>query len=395
MDTYVEIDLDKLGHNAKEITTKYNDYKYFFAVLKSDAYGHGEYIVNELYKNGINYFAVSYIKEALDIRKYNKDVPVLLLQPINLNDINIAIKNKLTIVVHELKYLKELIKLNIKNELKIHLKIDSGMNRLGFTDKTELKEAVDIINNTNNLILEGIYSHFATIGLFDKHWDNQIERFKDITSLIDLKRIPIVHMGSSVILVSHPKIEFCNGVRMGILLYGFNVCPTTSNKGIKNILRNYRNKYFQKKYNISKTYTNVKLNVEPAFSLYTNILQIKKIKAGEYIGYGATYKTKKDMMIAVLPIGYNSGIGRANIGRYVLINDKKYKVLGEVGMNMLTIEVDESVSISDKVVVLGNSITPRILASFADRTIADMLISMGKSNERRYIKDNKIDYIEK
>ena len=95
--TYVEINLDTLRNNAKEIIKKYNDYKYYFGVVKSNAYGHGEYIVNELIKGGINYIAVSYLEEAIKVRQYNKDIPILCFVPVDLDDLNLAIDNNITI----------------------------------------------------------------------------------------------------------------------------------------------------------------------------------------------------------------------------------------------------------------------------------------------------------
>lgn len=381
MNTYTEINLNNLGKNAKVITEKYSEYKYFFAVLKSNAYGHGEKIVNCLIENGINYVAVSYISEALKIRKYNKEVPILLLQPINISELNIAKENNLTITVHNLNYLNELLK--VDNSLKVHLKLDTGMNRLGFKDKSEVKKAVYKIKESN-YILEGIYSHFATIGLFDKNYDNQVEMFKELTSLINLKEIPIVHFASSVILLSHPKLDFCNGARIGILLYGYNVCPTSSTIGLKNKLRNIRNKYYQKKYNISKTFCNVKIDVSPSMKLYTHILQIKTLNKGEKIGYGA-YTSKEKMKIAILPIGYNNGIGQNKTYRYVIINDKKYEVVGSIGMNMMSIKIDDNVKIGDKVLIMGDSITLGEMSRFKNTSISKTLLDIGKNNPKKYI----------
>mgnify|MGYP004446287831 CR=1 FL=1 len=390
-ETYVEINLDNLENNVKSIKEKYSNYKYHIAVIKSDAYGHGRYIVNSLYNSGINYVAVSYIGEALEIRKYNKEISILCLQPVDLDEILLAIDNNITVIVHDINYLDLLLKEKFNGKLKIHLKIDSGMNRLGFKDKNEVKKAYELITSNDNFILEGIFTHFATIGVFDKHYDDQVNKFKEITSLIDLNEIPIVHLGSSVILLSHPKLDFCNAVRMGILLYGYNVSYSLSNNGLKNKLRNLRNRYYQKKYNISKTFSNVKIDLRPSMKMYTKIIQIKNVKMGEYIGYGACFKAEKDMIIAVLPIGYSNGIGKKNNGRYVLINSKKYYMVGQMAMNMMTIEIDNSVKINDKVLILGDNITLGQMSRFNDWSISETLLNIGNSNRRIYIKGkNKI-----
>lgn len=391
--TYVEINLDNIEHNVKTIKEKYNNYEYYIGVVKGDAYGHGEYIVNTLVNNGINYIAVATLEEGINVRKFNKDIPVLLLEPIDIDEIDIALKNNFTITVHDIDYIKELNKI-INKKIKCHIKIDSGMGRLGIKDKNELKESYDILNKNKNIIVEGIYSHFATIGVFDKKWDNQLENFKSITSLIDIEDIPIRHLGSSIVLLAHPKIDICNGIRIGTLLYGYNITPTESNSGIKNKLRTLRNRYYQKKYSISKTYTNVELNLLPCMNFYTNILQIKKVNSGDSIGYGGKVYIENDSYIAVIPIGYNNGIGTGNINRYVFINNKKYNVLS-VGMNMSFVLVDENVKLNDKVILLDNkNITIGALARFTDRTFHEMLLSIGKNNKRVYTKEKEIEFEE-
>lgn len=388
-ETSVTINLDNIAQNARAITEKYKEYDYFFAVLKSSAYGHGEYIVNELVNNNINYIAVSYVDEAMKIRKYNSDVPVLILEPISINELENAANNNFTVVVHNLDYLKELIDSKVRSKLKIHLKIDSGMNRLGFKNKDEVKTAVDKIRQTENLFLEGIFTHFATIGMFDRHFDSQVEKFRELTSLINLKEIPIVHLASSVILLSHPKLDFANGVRTGILSYGYNVAPNYSNSSIKDKLRNIRNRYYQRKYSLSKLIYDAEIDVKPAMSMTTSILQIKEVKKGECVGYGATYQAEEDIKIAVLPIGYNNGIGRRNVGRYVTINGKRYYAVGEIAMNMMVIKVDGSVKLSDTVYILGGGITLGALSRFEGNSISKTLLDIGKNNKRIYIKNNQ------
>lgn len=393
-ETFVKINLDNLSNNVKNIISKYNEYDYYIGVVKGDAYGHGEYIVNTLLDSGINYFAVSTLDEALNIRKFNKDVNVLILEPISLNNINDAIKNKFTITVHNLDYIKELNNI-IKDKIKCHIKIDSGMGRLGIKEKYELKESYEILKNNKNIVIEGIYTHFATIGVFDKEWDNQLVKFKEITSLINLKEIPIIHLGSSIVLLSHPKIDFANAIRVGTLLYGYNITPIESSVGLKNKLRKFRNKYYQKKYNISETYTNVKLELLTCMSFYTSILQINKLNKGEKIGYGAKVTLEEDSYVAIIPIGYNNGIGTKNINRYVYINNKKYRVLS-VGMNMSFVLVDSNVKITDEVILLdGKNITIGTLARFNDTTFHEMLINIGKSNKKRYYRKDKLEYEEK
>ncbi len=381
MKSNVIVDLNNIGNNAKVITNTFKDYKYYIAVLKGNAYGHGMKVVDKIIENGFNYIAVFSIKEALEIRKYNKNIPILLLCPILIEELEMAKDNNFTITVHDIEYLKELLKHDYK--LKIHLKLDTGMNRLGFKDKAEVVYAVNAIKESN-YILEGIYSHFSTIGLFDPYYDRQVNKFKELTSLLDLNEIPIIHFSSSVIVLTHKKLECVNALRCGILLYGYNVCPFIYSNGLKNKLRILRNKYYQRKYNLSKLKTNVNIDVKPAMKFVTRILQIKDVKKGETIGYGA-FKVEKDTKVAILPIGYSNGIGKKK--RYVLINGNKYYSIGEIAMNMMAISIDDKVKITDEVVVLGDELTLGKVSDFNNSTLSETLINIGNSNTIVYKED--------
>ena len=391
--THLEIDLDILESNAKELVKKYSEYDYIFGVLKSNAYGHGEYVVNAFIRGGINYICVSYIEEALRVRKYSKNIPILCMQPILLDDLKDAYDNNITLTVDNMDYLDSLIKKCNKN-IKVHLKVDSGMNRLGFKTKEEIREAYDKIVACKYIELEGIYTHLATIGLFDNKYDKQVEKFKDALSLINIKKVPIIHFGSSAITIGHEKLPFVNGARFGIALYGFNVTLNISTLGLKNKIRKLRNTYYQKKYSLSPVISNVELNLKPAISMKTRIIEIKDVPKGDFIGYGASYQAKEDMKIAILPVGYYDGIGSKNNGRYVLINNKKYYMVGQMSMNMMIIKIDDSVKINDEVTLLGDSITPGTFASFDNGTRIATLLNLGKTNDHYYIKKGKVVYKE-
>ena len=122
--TYVEVNIDNLKDNVKNIVNNYNKYNYFIGVVKGNCYGHGvTYVINELIESGINYLAVSSLEEALEARNVNKKIPILCLEPIAIEYLDICIKNKITITVHDYNYAKKLIEKNINKKIKIHLKI--------------------------------------------------------------------------------------------------------------------------------------------------------------------------------------------------------------------------------------------------------------------------------
>ena len=388
--TYVEVNIDNLKNNVKNILNYYNNYDYYFGVVKGNGYGHGvTYVINELIESGVNYLAVSSLEEALEARKINNKIPILCLEPIRMEYIDICIKNNITITVHDYNYAKEIINMKINKLLKIHLKVDSGMNRLGFKCKNQLKEICDDLKNKENIQIEGIFTHFATSGINDKEWDKQLNNFKEITSQINLKEIPIVHLSKSMAFINHPKIDFANGIRLGIAMYGYDLTPKYSDKGLKNKLRKIKRKINKIKNNISETITETPIKLKPAFKMYSEVIQIKNIRKGEFVGYGASYRAQEDEIVATISVGYDDGIFRRSRGRFVSINNKKYQIIGDVAMGMISVKVDNNVKMYDKVEIIGDDISIYQVAKHNKTTIYETMCNIGKQIPRVYIKDNK------
>ena len=383
--TYVKIDNNTLTSNVKEIIKYYPNYKYYIGVVKANAYGHGMYIVNDLIKGGVNYLATSSLEEAIAVREYNKNIPVLCLEPINLSFIEKVISHNITITIESLPYLKELIKLNKKEKLTIHLKLDTGMSRLGFTDLASLTEAYNLITNIKDLYLEGIYTHLATSGLNDIYYDKQIKRFEYLTSNIDLKTIPIVHLNRSITLNHHEKLPYETGTRLGILMYGFNSSIPTPT-GLRKIKRNILHKINH----ISETILNNNLKVKPAYSLYTEVMSLRTINKGDFVGYGANYIAKESIIVATLPIGYADGMN--NKMKYVSINNKKYPIIGDVCMDMTLVKVDPTIRIHDKVEIFGSSISIKSVSSLLGTNAYHILTGITTRVPRVYSDNKEIKY---
>lgn len=357
--TYALIDGDILKENVKEIKQKYPNYEYYIGVVKNNAYHHGMKSIISLKEGGINYFAVSSLEEALQLRHYDTKTPVLCLEPISLEAIDDIENNNITITVESLDYLKELVNKNLFTDIKIHLAVDSGMNRLGFQEAKELELAVQMIEDTKHLILEGLYSHFATSGVMDPYYDKQCERFLSITQNIDLKRIPIIHMGRSLSLVQHPKIPFCNGIRLGIIMYGF-AQSYTPGTDIKSKLRTLKRNYLQKKYNCSALLAN-DLVLHQAFSLYTEVMSSRHVSVNDNVGYNV-YPIKEEGYILTLPIGYADGVTK-EFG-YVSIKGHKLPIVSDC-MDMIMVFSKESIPVHTKVEIFGDDIS---IASVCQRT---------------------------
>lgn len=380
--SFVEVNVDNINFNIKNILKKYNDYKYYIAVVKGNVYGHGEYILNDMLKSGINYFAVSSLEEALSVRKTIPKTPILILQPIHIKELNIAIENNLTITLSSYDYFKQLKKQNIK-DLKIHLKLNTGMNRLGINDSKEVEDIYHYFKDKNNL--EGLYSHLATTGILDKRYDEQINNFYDLTKNIDLSKIKIIHLFRSTSLELHPKVECCNGVRLGIMMYGYGQ-TFIKNDNLKNSLRRVKYGFIQKKDKISPTYQKTDLELREAFELKSEIIEIKKIKKGDMVGYAGTYNSETDEYIAVCPIGYADGLRPGYQNKKVMIRDKFYTIVGVISMGMITIKIDEDIKVGDIVTIVGDKVNVKTTADFIHTSPYIIVTSINKNVPRIYKK---------
>ncbi|MDO5569691.1 MAG: alanine racemase [bacterium] len=350
--TYVEINTNTLSNNIKQIKQRYNNYQYYIGVVKANAYGHGIYIVNDLIKSGINYLAVSSLEEALAIRTYNKTIPILVLEPVSANNVDIVSASNITLTIDSYNHYQELKQ--SKKPLTIHIKLNTGMNRLGIKTKDELDKILS--NKDKNITIEGIYTHLATTGINDYYYDLQIKNFNDFIKDIDISKIPIIHVGRSVTLVNHEKLPSVNGIRLGIIMYGFNQSISIGS-GIMASIRKLKRQYRLKKYKISPSTLSNDLTLKTAFAFYTEVISITKVKKGEFVGYGATYIAKEDITVGILPCGYADGIDK-NM-KEVVINNKRYPIIGDICMDMTIIKIDNDVILHDKVEIFGNVISIR------------------------------------
>lgn len=265
-ETYVEINLKNIENNVRKIIKNYSNYKYYFGVVKADSYSHYDIkTIQAIIEGGCNYLCVATLDEAIEIRKELKQIPILCLGIINKEYIEICKKENITITISSLEYMKQLE--NVEN-LKAHLKINTGMNRLGIKEKEELKQVYEICKN-KKVDIEGIYTHIYEASSKQKY-EKQVQNFEEITQVISLNEIEIVHISASEAITNYNKPEYVNGCRLGIIMYGFS----------------------DKK----------DLQLESTFELKSKIIQINNLKSGETVGYNGTYTANGDERIAVVPI---------------------------------------------------------------------------------------------
>ena len=335
-ETKMEIDLKKLKFNTTLLCESYNDYKYKIANLKDNAYGMGLKIVNTLVDNGINYILVGSIKDALEIRKYNNDISILVSYYVTEEQVYDAINNNLTLTVANLKYLENINNLKIRDKLKVQILIDNGSNKMGFNNNLELQEAILLIESNKNLELEGIYTDLTTIGVEDEYYYNQINTFYQIVSNY-LDSDIMIHLNEPIMY--HKKLSYINGIRFDLSLIGIeeNINDDWfTNLRIKNVEKRYGDLEFPN------------IDLQLIFNVTSEVMNIGRVSKGDLIG--RYFIAKEDMYIAIIPIGHKDGFTKAI--EYVGINNYKRNILAD-DIDHLIVEADEMVKEKDKVYIIN------------------------------------------
>lgn len=378
--TYIKIDNKILENNARIMTGEY-PHKYCIAVVKGNAYGHGYGIIPALIRGGINAFAVSNLNEALKVREWEKELPVIMLEPVHKEHYGICSENNISVCVNDAETFEDIVSSGLN--LKIQIKVDCGMNRLGFKDKAELERVYFEAKNNDRLYVEGIFSHFHTTGLADVEYERDLNKFIVLTKDIPLAEIPMVHIDKSQTVMAHEKPDFTTAVRFGVVLYGFNLMNKYTND-LKGRLRKLKADLKNKKNHVKPSKEYPELDLKTALTLYTEVIQTKQVEAGEYVGYGMKHLAQGHEYVATIDIGYGDGINRKRIGSNVSINGKKYPIIGEVGMGMCEVLVDETVKKYDRVTVFGGEIPIRSITRHVMTTMYELMTNLDSSIPREY-----------
>ncbi len=338
--TVARIDKDALVYNLGQLKKCLSSNTDIMVIVKSNSYGHGMDIVPTVFAQaGVKHFGVAITEEGVRLREDGLEGTIVVLEGVYPGQFESVASYDLTPVVFNIENAKQLNEFfagkNIKG--KVHLKIDSGMGRVGVA-VGEFENFFKVIKECTHLEVEGIMSHFAQSELEDKTFtDSQLEVFKNALSVASSLGIEpkYKHLSNSAAIVGYKGSEF-NMVRPGIMLYGSYPHDSGGGEGVEDF----------------KT----KINLKPAMTLKTNILDIKKVSAGNTVSYGRTYKCEKDSLIALLPIGYGDGYMRSlsNKGE-VLIRGKRCPIRGRVCMDLTMVDVTEvGASVGDEVILIGS-----------------------------------------
>lgn len=352
----------------------------FSSVVKGNAYGHGiKEFVTMAYNNGVNHFSVFDVEEAkIVFDTLGNNVTIMIMGFVADEDLHWAIKNNIEFYVFERYRLAMAIKTakKIKSKAKIHIEIETGMNRTGFTKKELPRVAKYIIKESEYIDFVGLCTHYAGAESISNYYrvENQIKLFKEAVAVFKENGIEpkIKHTACSAASMMFPETQM-DLVRIGILQYG--LWPS------QEVLVTYLN---SKKKKIDP--------LQRVISWKSEIMNVKQVKSGEFIGYGTSYMAKHNMKIATIPIGYSHGYSRSlsNQGR-VLVNGQRCGIIGTINMNMLSIDVSEVEHIKkgDAVVVIGNqgdlAITVASFGELNNQLNYEFLSRISKSIPRKIV----------
>ncbi|MGL5693331.1 MAG: alanine racemase [Peptostreptococcaceae bacterium] len=369
--TWAEINLDNVKFNLNNIKNILNEDTKICGVVKANAYGHGAVqIAKLLEKEQVDYLAVARLEEGIELRQNDIKLPILCLGYIPQVGIREAIKNGIYITVYSLQMamLINAIAKEINEVVNIHIKIDTGMTRVGFQPNEESIEDIILINKLENINIEGIYTHFATADEEDKTYTYlQVDKYSYIIDRLEKEhvQIPIKHVSNSAATMECFDLRF-DMVRCGIILYGHYPSDEVNKNNI---------------------------NLKPAMKLKSRISHIKEVDSDVGISYGLKYKTFNNEKIVTIPIGYADGFTRIQKNPKVYIKDKPFEVVGRICMDQCMAKIDKEIDIKidDEVIIFGEgSATVESIAKDLETINYEVLCMVSRRVERVYMERNAI-----
>lgn len=368
--TWAEINLNNIKHNFHALKNTLKADTKVCCVVKADAYGHGAVeVAKMLQQENADYFSVARFEEAIELRNNNIHTPILCMGYISQSDIEEAIHRYIGITVYSYEMAKIINEKaeKIGKKASVHIKIDTGMSRLGFlTDDNSINDILKL-SELKNLNLDGIYTHFATADEADKKETYlQLERYKKVISALEKANIDILykHVSNTAAIIDLKELGF-NMVRLGIGLYGHYPSDEVSKE----------------------------VELKPAMKLKTIITNIKTVAPGTKVSYGYTYEFKEASTLATLAIGYADGFDRTQNDPKVMINGVLCDVVGRICMDQCMVKMPEglTVNIEDEVLIMGDEpgVTAEDLATRRGTINYEILCSVSRRVTRDYILGDK------
>ncbi len=370
------IDLDAVAYNMEQMHKNIRKGTGMIAVVKTDAYGHGAVPIAEMMET-YDYvwgYATATLDEAVLLRKNGIQKPILVLGCIFPDQFEEMIRYDIRMTVYQEAAMKEVSELAVSMGKKayLHIKLETGMSRLGFAPEKESVDAILCIAGLPNLEVEGIFTHFAKADETDKAYTfMQLETYHRMVSALERRglSVPLHHCSNSAGIIDIPEANL-DLVRAGIAIYGMYPSGEVDHK---------------------------RVDLKPALSLVSHIEYVKTIPEGTCISYGGTFVAPHEMRVATIPVGYGDGYPRSLSNKgCVLIHGKRAPILGRVCMDQFMVDVTDikEAAFCDEVVLIGKSGGEEIgieeLSTLADRFNYEFVCDLGKRIPRVYIKGEKV-----
>ncbi|GGJ66043.1 alanine racemase [Virgibacillus salexigens] len=329
--TWVEIDLNAIAYNINTIKNKMPNHTKVIAVVKADGYGHGSIpVAKKALDSGAEALAVALLEEALELRDAGITAPILVLGWVPPASAIIAAEQNITLTFFQQEWIQQVNTYSFTKPLKLHLKLDSGMGRIGIRTEKELHAILYALNKNSSIYLTGVYTHFATADEPEStYFDVQKKRFERGLSLLqdNWNGNLDIHIGNSASAIRLPEGMY-NYIRFGIAMYGLYPSKAVKEQG--------------------------DIELKQAFSLHSQLVHVKQIQAGDSISYGCTYTAKKEEWIGTIPIGYGDGWLRKMQGFSILINGKRMPIVGRICMDQTMVRLDRAYPVETKVTFIGH-----------------------------------------
>ncbi|MGD6974880.1 alanine racemase [Bacillus altitudinis] len=369
-DTWAEIDLTAIKHNVSHMKDHIGRNVQLMAVVKANAYGHGDIeVTRAALKAGADLLAVAFLDEAISLRNKGIKAPILVLGAVPPEYVKVAVRYNVIMTAYSIQWLREVVKLmkgQMGQPIRFHLKIDSGMNRLGLKTIEQVSEVKELVHDHSFLQLEGVFTHFATADEKDENYFGmQVDTFKTLLQPLHTDKL-LIHCANSAAGLRFKDTLF-NMVRFGISMYGL-----SPSEEIKDELP---------------------FELEEALSLHTKLAHVKPIQKGESVSYGATYTANQDTWIGTIPIGYADGWIRKLAGTEVLVGGKRRKIAGRVCMDQFMVDLKKDIPAGEPVVLIGTQGEDKIsvdeIAKRLETINYEVTCSVGYRVPRVYIEDGE------
>lgn len=373
---YAQIHLDHIKYNIESIKGNLPEDTQLMLVVKADAYGHGAQTIAKEFEElaGVWGFGVASLEEAISLRDIGIKKPILVLGVIFPDQYNIAIEADISLNIYDKDMAWELIKVakDLNKKAKVHIKVDTGMGRLGFASEEESKGIIKDICSQEEIQVEGIFTHFACGDEKDKGFTRK--QMKDFLELIDdLEKqglsFSMKHCSNSAVSIDLDEYAM-NMIRIGIAMYGL-----------------YPSEYVDRK----------KVKLKPAMTLHSTIGNIKILTKGMPVSYGSTYIAPSNRKVAIVPMGYADGYPRALSNKaYVLIHGQKAPIIGRICMDQMMVDITDikEAQCLSPVTLIGRDgeveIRVEELGQIAEKFNYEFICGVGKRIPRNYLKNGEI-----